>query len=1104
VTWSEGEAVTGAVSERPVAVLFTDVEGSTNLRERRGDRVADEILRIHEDIVRQNIQRCGGYEAQFLGDGFLTIFPSAEAAVRCAVGIQRALERHNSENPDREVHVRIGIHYGGVSERDGNLYGQAVHGAARVMAQAAGRQIFVSSTVKELAEKESEFGFSDWGLFWLKGFPDRWRLYQVQWRDHAAVQRTQVELPTLTPFVEREVERADLRRAVDAALGGHGRLIFVAGEAGVGKSRLVHEVHMEAEARGMRVLVGHSVEMSGSTPYLPYVEIVEQALTSPRSPLALREALGDAAPEIARIVPAVRRTFPDISPPIDLPPELARRYLWNSIYEFVERAARQQPLVLVLEDLHWADESSILLTEYLAPLLPEMPVLIVGTYRDVEVGVSHPLAHIVNQLMRRRLIDRINLKRLSHQGVEAMVEGLAGQQTPEELVRAIDAETEGNPFFVEEVYFHLAESGVLLDESGRVRADLRIDEVDVPESVRQVIGERLERLSTKTREALVAAAVMGRVFVPELTGEVAGIGTDVLVDSLDEAERARLIAPAQGNGHLLFNHELIRQTLLAGTSAVKREQLHMRAAEAIERTYADDIEAHAADLAHHLSRSGYSPDRRRLVVYLTIAGQRASDAAAFGDAVAHFEHALSLVPKEEQNARAELLEHLAMALRNVGRWDEALSTMNEALDLYESSGQTDAVGRLAWAMVYQLTWTARFVEAVGIAQRALAALGDVPNANRARLLSAAGWAMSLSGDYDAASVMFGQARSLAEQVGDERALADILHMETIHHMGFAEFDEGVDAGLRAAKVFESQRALWDLSSVLAFVIYQDGTLGRHEQVASLGERTMATAERLGHLGSIFLLLADTARRDVMRGDIDAVEAIAPQMVEVCERGGLPWLYVGHLYLGLAAHWRGSWKEAESELRRAAELEPAAAYAGQSASLLALHLAHQGRAEEVLEILGKAKEAFPSSGKVNSIGAWNTLFGFTEALYLIDRKEEAAAHHSLILEALRSHREWITIDCRLISTRAGLAAAADRRWKEAEEHFEAAFEAAKRMPNRMEHADLRRLYAHVLLDRNLAGDDERARGLLRESIQEYRQMGMHKHVEMAERTLDEVT
>ena len=170
----------------------------------------------------------------------------------------------------------------------------------------------------------------------------------------------------------------------------------------------------------------------------------------------------------------------------------------------------------------------------------------------------------------------------------------------------IDRETEGNPFFVEEVYLHLVESGVLLDEHGGVRADLRLDEVSVPDSIRLVLRQRLGHLNASTCEVLVAAAVSGRVFASELVGEVAEAGLDQLVDAFDEAERARLITPGKTAGELIFGHELIRQTLLSGVSAGKREQLHLRTAEAISRLYSDDLEAHAGELAYHLSHAGRS------------------------------------------------------------------------------------------------------------------------------------------------------------------------------------------------------------------------------------------------------------------------------------------------------------------------------------------------------------------------------------------------------------------------------------------------------------------------------------------------------------------
>ena len=1085
-----------------LTIMMTDVVGSTELLRARGDRGADDILALQGAIVHRQVTAFGGRVHKSLGDGFLMSFPSTVAAVRAAAAIQRALSEHNTADPQRSIEIRIGIHTGEVTERDGDLLGQAVHAAARVMAEAGGGQILTTDDVRKFAQPQLNLSFFDSGLFWLRGFPESWRLYEVSWNDTSAGVRPSAVPAPLTPFVERNAERASLRRLLDDTRAGHGGLGLVAGEAGVGKSRLVAEIGDEAEARGIRVLSGHCVEMMGAPPYLPYVEIIEQVISSRRSPLALRQALGDVAAEIARIAPAVRRAFPDIPPPVELPAELARRYLWNSLSEFLRRAAQVQPVLLVLEDLHWADDSTVQLTEYLAPLLAEMPVLILGTYRDLEVDLQHPLAGVIDQLERRRLVQRVNLRRLSFEGVREMLSALAGQPAPEQLVRMVDGETEGNPFFVEEVHLHLVESGVLLDEHGRFRPDLRLDEVSVPESVRLLLGQRLDRLTASSREVLAAAAVFGRVFAPDFVGEMAGASQEALAEALDEAERARLVAPAKVAGELMFSHELIRQTLLSGVSAVKRERLHLQAADAVSRRYSDDLEAHAGDLAYHLSQAGRFTDRAGLVRYLTIAGDRAFDAAAFDDAVRHFEHALSLIPAGDQLRGGQLQERLAMAQRSIGRWDEALHTMNEALDRYDALGRAEDIGRLGWAMVYQLVWTARLVEAVQVGQRTLAALADTVSADKARLLSALGFAISLSGDYAVATATFDQARVLAEQVGNKRALADVLHMETFHHFGYCEFAQAVDVGLRAAEIFEQEGALWDLCSVHGFVVYEDGALTRRQLPASLGDKTLDSAERLGHLGAAFLVLSDRIRRAAILGDLSKVEALGPQIVDITERGGLPWHYIGHVYQGLAAHWRGNAQHAEVELRKAVELEPPTSYAGQSIALLAWHLAHQGRTHEVMELFNSAQSQsmLPSPDHVNSIGSWNCMLGFAEAFYLCGLYDEAAALSPQVERLLVLGRRWTTLDGRLVDTRAGLVAASARRWDEAERHFARAREIAEQMPNRLELADLCRLRARMLLDRAGSGDHAQAAESLEESLSSYRAFGMPAYASEVERLL----
>jgi tetratricopeptide (TPR) repeat protein len=723
--------------------------------------------------------------------------------------------------------------------------------------------------------------------------------------------------------------------------------------------------------------------------------------------------------------------------------------------------------------------------------------MLVGTYRDTEVDPGHPLAHTMNRLLRRRLLTRLSLRRLPEDGVAAMVGGLADQVAPAELVGVIHAETDGNPFFVEEVYLHLTEAGVLFADDGGFRTDLHIDEFDVPDTVRLVIGERLARLSQATRDILAAAAVVGRTFELPVASLVADVPAEVMTDALDEAERARLVVPGADPAALMFNHELIRQTLLSETTTVRRQLLHARAAQAVEAVHADELDSVAADIVHHLLYAASHAEPAKLVRFLRLAGERAMEATAFDDAVDHFERALALMTDEA--GRAELLERLAIARRSVGQWDEALRAMNEALAGYEALGRKDDIGRVCWTMVYQLAWAARFEEAFVVASRGLEALGDSHTADRARLMSVLGWVTGLAGDYDSATALFDTARDIAEGLGDKRALADVLHMETIHDLGYARFAEGVEAGMAAADAFDAEGARWDLCSVLSFVLYQAGAMGKRELANRLTERIEPLAADLGHLGATFMTLSDRVRAEgVLPAAFDVIDELAPQQIEVCERGGLPWLYVGYLYLGFVADWRGDTDEAHRQLRTASELEPPGAFAGQGAGHLAVHLAHAGRDEEVRQIVRERPAFMPVSGKVNSLGAWNAMLLLTEALYVIGRLDEAASMLPLVEEFLdMAGPEWMLFDGRITEMIGGMAAAAAGRWEQADAHYRSVADTAARMGHRIEQAEVLWFHARMLLDRGTGQDRDRARVMLEEAIERYRALAMPRHVERTE-------
>ena len=279
----------------------------------------------------------------------------------------------------------------------------------------------------------------------------------------------------------------------------------------MGKSRLAIESARDAAKKGALVLLGRCVETEEPHPYLPFVEMLEMTLGQAQSKEGFRRALGENAAELAQLVPRLRQVFSDIPPPLELPPQQARRYLFDSICEFLARSARVQPIFLILDDLHWADESTLSLLVHLSLRITGIPVVVAGTYRDTEPDLNRALTKALEQLVRGGLRP-IRLKGLPPDAVARILRSLCRRDPPPRLVDAICHETEGNPFFVEELFKHLLEEGKILDASGQFRSDLRLSELGVPENVRLVVGKRLDRLSQESRQALAAAAVIGRSF----------------------------------------------------------------------------------------------------------------------------------------------------------------------------------------------------------------------------------------------------------------------------------------------------------------------------------------------------------------------------------------------------------------------------------------------------------------------------------------------------------------------------------------------------------------------------------------------------------------
>ena len=326
-------------------------------------------------------------------------------------------------------------------------------------------------------------------------------------------------------FVGRQYEMDELKGALEDALSGRGRMVMLVGEPGVGKSRTTQELATYAQLRGAQILWGRCYEERGMPPYWPWIQAIRSYVRE-IDPARLRSELGAGGADIAEIVSEIGERLPDIKPPPTLDPDQARFRLFDSVATFLKTASQNQPLVVALDNLHWADKPSLLLLEFLVQELVGTRLLIIGTYRDAELSRQHPLSQILGELTREQLFQRVLLRGLSQEDVRQFIQLAAGISPPDNLVAAVYQQTEGNPLFVTEVVRLLEQEGLLAQDTG---LEFQSWNVRIPEGVREVIGRRLDRLSERCNQALTIAFVIGREFSLE---QLAPLLDDMTSDQL--------------------------------------------------------------------------------------------------------------------------------------------------------------------------------------------------------------------------------------------------------------------------------------------------------------------------------------------------------------------------------------------------------------------------------------------------------------------------------------------------------------------------------------------------------------------------------------------
>ena len=578
----------------------------------------------------------------------------------------------------------------------------------------------------------------------------------------------QLRLEPPFPFVGRSSELAALRSLLPQADGEGRRVALLGGEPGGGKSRLVRELAHEAWADGALVLYGDCDSVVGS-PYQPVVEALEQ-LVRATPPDELRADVGRVGGELVRLVPDLGSVVDGLPEPVPADADTARHRLHVAVADLLTNTSRRHHVLLVLEDLHWADEPTLALIRHLVRTAGDARLLLVATYRESDAADSTALGDLLADLRRSDAVTRLRISGLDPRDTTEFVLRASGCERDDELVAvaaAVGDLTQGNPFLVSELWRMLVESGAVETAGGRLHMVRSIDQLSSPESVREVVSQRLRRLDPATTELLEVAAVAG----PEFDLDTISVDGSAALVAAGEGVLSGMIQEVPGRLHAYrFTHELVRRALYDRLPAARRAELHLRVAEALERAMPSPQGRALADLAYHFTAAGPLA-REPAIAYSIRAADAASSSLAFEEAASRLRSALDLGIRDGAE-RTEVLLRLGSALRHEGRWPEALSAYAQAAETARELGDTELFARAAIGFE-EASW--RPALAGETARDLLAEAADDLTAEqseiRVAVLASLCRALAYVGEDEQASVVRAEAAELARETGAREGLA---------------------------------------------------------------------------------------------------------------------------------------------------------------------------------------------------------------------------------------------------------------------------------------------------------------------------------------------
>jgi predicted ATPase/class 3 adenylate cyclase len=874
------------------------------------------------------------------------------------------------------------------------------------------------------------------------------------------------EAKELDSLLGRELELQRLLSAWDDALAGATRTVLVSGEPGSGKTRLLEEVAAHAQRRGARVLRGHSDEGTGG-PYQPFVEALQQLVSTAGSELP--RLLGRSGPELSRLVPEIADCFPGWTPPRHSDPETERYRLFDAVATWLRATSAVAPVVLIVDDLQSSGRPTLQLLRHVVGSLSDHPVLILGAYRDTEVGRGHPLAELLADLHRIPGVERLGLVGLTPDDVLAMYEHASGSPADDrarELALTVHDETNGNPLFVRELIRHVT------GESGDVP-------VALPDGVRELALRRLERLPETARTLLSVASVMGDNIDIAVLGDVAGIDEDDLLTALDAATQAGIVRDDPGpRVHYSFVHSVVRATLYDELDAHERAHMHELVGESFAKRYADRPDEHLPLLAYHFLRA--DTDKARAADYTMRAGDRAVDQLADDEGIEFYRRALDVLEGVDDDARRGALLLRLGRIQRLRADPEYRTTLFEAAACARRSGADDLFVEAALAN-FRSTFSALGAiddERVALLEEALRIVPPGDSADRAQLLAHLAIELMFGNDFARRDALSAEALAIARRLDDPYTLAHVLSYRS-DAIGHAKtLDE------RRRLVIEQQELAARIGDpnlgVLAAFERHTMLLAEHdlEEADRVLQRALDAVAASQQTMLRWIASAARANRAFMGDRYDETEQLLAEALQLGQAAGQPDAFIVYAgQLGLVRFFQGRLTELEPLLAAATEAAPALATFRAGLAVLYVEL---GRRDEALALLEEL--AVDDFGAIPEDLVWLT--GVAFCAHACGRLAHRASAPVLFEQLMPYSGRFITEGPSFLGAvdrYLGVLASVLERWDEADDYFQRALDEHIAIKSEG-YASLTRLdWAKMLLARGLEPDRERARDLLEAAV-----------------------